>query len=52
MPTPDFSPDECERRFVEVVRRCCGKPPTFDLETGQPFEGKQLSAAELKRRGY
>ena len=49
---PDFSPDECERRMNEVIRRMARRPPTFDMETGQPIEGGQLSAEELKRRGY
>lgn len=49
---PDFSPDECERRAAEVVRRCCNQLPRINLETGQPLEGEQLSAEELCRRGY
>jgi hypothetical protein len=50
--TFDFSPDECERRLAEVMRRCCGQKSTFNLETGQPYEGERLTQAELKRRGY
>lgn len=48
----DFSDDEIDRRAKELMLRCCGKPATFDMETGQPFNGQQLSAEELKRRGY
>lgn len=48
----DFSDDEIERRANELMLRCCGKPATFDMQTGQPFEGPQLSPDELKRRGY
>lgn len=48
----DFSDDEIERRATEVMLRGCGKPPTFDLKTGQPFNGPQLSRQELLRRGY
>lgn len=54
----DFSEDECERRMNEVIRRVvlprspAYQKPTFNLETGQPFEGPQLSADELRRRGY
>jgi hypothetical protein len=49
---PDFSPDECERRMSEVVRRFCGQKPTFSLQTGQPFTGEKLLPEELRRRGY
>lgn len=59
----DYFPDfEVERRMAEIMRRMCGmtkdgnwKPgfkPTFDMETGQNYEGEQLSDEELKRRGY
>lgn len=48
----DFSPDETRRRAAEIIRRCCGKPATFNLETGQPLDGSELSREELKRRGY
>lgn len=48
----DFSDDEIVRRANEVIRRCCGAPATFDLNTGQPFDGPSISAEELKRRGY
>ena len=48
----DFTEAEHERRFQETLRRCCCQKPTFDLETGQPYEGKQLSKKELRSRGY
>lgn len=48
----EFSDDEVERRMKEVLLRIGGKPATFDLETGQPFEGPQLDDDELRRRGY
>lgn len=48
----DFFPaEEAERRFHEALRRLSGKA-TFDMKTGQPYEGPQFSAEELKRRGY
>lgn len=48
----DFSEDECWRRTEELIRRACGAKPTFSFETGQPFEGPQLTPEELRRRGY
>lgn len=48
----DFSDDEWDRRTNEMVRRACGQPATFDLETGQPFNGPKLIDEELQRRGY
>ena len=48
----DFSDDEIDRRAKELMLRCCGRSATFNMETGQPFHGPQLSAEELKRRGY
>jgi len=48
----DFSDDEIERRADELLRRMLGKPGTFDMDTGQPLSGPQLSREELRRRGY
>ena len=48
----DFSDKEIERRSKELLSRLLGIPPTFNFETGQPFEGPQFSDAELKQRGY
>lgn len=48
----DFSDDEIARRADELMRRMCGKPATFDLNTGQPLSGPQLGSDELQRRGY
>lgn len=48
----DFSDDEIDRRMTELMRRCAGHQPTFDMKTGQPFKGEQLSNEELRRRGY
>lgn len=39
---PDFSPEECERRMTELVHRCCGRPATFDMNTGQNFSEPKL----------
>ncbi len=47
-----YSSDECERRMIEVLCRAMNMPATFDLMTGQPFKGPQLSGSELVRRGY
>lgn len=48
----DFSDDEVDRRVQELIRRCGKQKPTFDMETGQPYEGDRLSDDELRRRGY
>jgi hypothetical protein len=59
----DFPWDEVERRAMEIIRRSGDLDPKsgnrrgqykdrFSLETGQNYEGEQLSAEELKRRGY
>lgn len=48
----DFSDDEIDRRAKELILRSCGKPATFNMETGQPFHGPKLGFEELKRRGY
>lgn len=47
-----FSPEETSRRMEEMVRRCAGMVPTFDLRTGQNLGEPKLSDDELKARGY
>lgn len=47
-----FSPEETERRMLEVMRRLGNQSPQINLMTGQNLSPPFLSDKELKERGY
>lgn len=43
---PDYPPEICEARTNEVIRRMCGLPPAFDLNTNRPIVPKEDNKPE------